>query len=189
MSRLMAPELEDDMVKPAGSAALVLVGAATPLHPEPALFEAMIQGWRRQHAARRLSVPVTRSRELTIRRFQDFCGSWPWEWRSTQLEAWVAQGGWAHSTIRSYEGAIALFLAYVCDPHYSGGRRHRHHRFVARSRRNQVNLHVHPRRSGHQAARPGPAPLPPCWPGAVTTLPTSSLSSFTACNPLRGQHK
>ena len=38
------------MGRPAGSAALVLVGAATPLHPEPALFEAMIEGWRRQHA-------------------------------------------------------------------------------------------------------------------------------------------
>jgi site-specific recombinase XerD len=106
------------MGRPAGSAALVLVGAATPLHPEPALFEAMIEGWRRQHAARRLSPTITRCRERTVRRFQEFTGSWPWEWRSEQLECWVAQGEWAHSTIRSYEGSIALFLAYVCDPRY-----------------------------------------------------------------------
>jgi len=106
------------MGRPAGSAALVLVGAATPLHPAPALFEAMIEGWRRQHAARRLSPVITRCRERTVRRFQEFTGSWPWEWRSEQLEAWVAQGEWAHSTIRSYEGSIALFLAYVCDPRY-----------------------------------------------------------------------
>ena len=41
------------MGRPAGSAALVLVGAATPLHPERALFDAMLVGWGRQHAARR----------------------------------------------------------------------------------------------------------------------------------------
>jgi integrase/recombinase XerC len=31
----------------AGSAALVLVGGATPLRPESALFEAMLGGWGR----------------------------------------------------------------------------------------------------------------------------------------------
>jgi len=56
---------------------LVLVGAATPLHPEPALFDAMIEGWRRQHAARRLSPAITRCRERTVRRFQEFTGAWP----------------------------------------------------------------------------------------------------------------
>lgn len=106
------------VARPAGSAALVLVDAATPLRPEPALFEAMIEGWRRQHAARRLSPTITRCRERVVRRFQAFAGSWPWEWRSEQLDAWVAQGQWAHSTIRAYEGSLALFLDYVCDPRY-----------------------------------------------------------------------
>jgi len=102
----------------AGSAALVLVGEATPLYPEEALFEAMIEGWRRQHSARRLSASITRARERTVRRFTDFCGCWPWQWRAEQLDAWVAQGGWAHSTVRSYEGSVALFLDFVCDPRY-----------------------------------------------------------------------
>jgi site-specific recombinase XerD len=102
----------------AGSAALVLVGEATPLYPEEALFEAMIEGWRRQHSARRLSPSITRARERTVRRFTDFCGSWPWQWRAEQLDGWVAQGGWAHSTVRSYEGSVALFLDFVCDPRY-----------------------------------------------------------------------
>jgi hypothetical protein len=31
----------------------------------------------------------------------------------------VAAGGWAHSTVRSYEGALALFLEYVCVPGHS----------------------------------------------------------------------
>jgi len=102
----------------AGSAALVLAGELTPLHPEPALFEAMIEGWRRQHAARRLSPTITRARERTVRRFAEYAGGWPWQWRAEQLDAWVAQGGWAHSTIRGYQGSLALFLDYVRDPRY-----------------------------------------------------------------------
>ena len=85
------------MGRPEGSAALALVGAATPLHPAPALFEEMINGWGIQHAARRLSPALIRSRERTVRRFQEFCGSWPWEWSSEQLESWIAQGRWAPS--------------------------------------------------------------------------------------------
>jgi integrase/recombinase XerC len=106
------------MGRPAGSAALVLVGTGTPLHPAPALFEAMLEGWRRQQAARRLSPSITVARERVVRRFQEFIGSWPWEWKPAELDAWITRGGWAHSTIRSYQGSIALFLDYVCDPRY-----------------------------------------------------------------------
>ncbi len=106
------------MARSAGSSALVLVGAGTPLHPAPALFEAMLEGWRRQQAARRLSPSITTARQRVVRRFQAFAGSWPWEWQPAQLDDWIAQGRWAHSTIRSYQGAVALFLDYVCDPRY-----------------------------------------------------------------------
>lgn len=106
------------MGRPAGSAALVLVGTGTPLDPAPALFEAMLEGWRRQHVARRLSPSFTNDRQRVVRRFQAFAGSWPWQWQSAQVDAWVAQGQWAHSTIRSYQGAVGLFLDYVCDPRY-----------------------------------------------------------------------
>jgi len=104
--------------RPAGSAALTLVGTASPLHPEPALFDAMIEGWCRQHSARRLSATITRQRVRVVRRFAEFTGAWPWEWRAGQLDSWVAQGRWAQSTVRNYEGSLALFLAYLCDPHY-----------------------------------------------------------------------
>jgi site-specific recombinase XerD len=97
---------------------LVLVEGTTPLRAEPALFEAMIEGWCCQHSARRLSPTITRCRVGVVRRFQLFCGSWPWEWRAEQLDAWVAQGGWAHSTVRNYEGSLALFLDYLCDARY-----------------------------------------------------------------------
>jgi hypothetical protein len=84
----------------------VLVDGAAPLRPEPALFEAMLEGWRRQQAARRLSGPLIEGRVRLVRRFQAFTG------------AWVASGGWAHPTIRSYEGALAVFLDFVCGPRY-----------------------------------------------------------------------
>ena len=106
------------MARLAGSAALVLVDGATPLHPEEALFDAMISGWCRQHSARRLSPTIVRQRVRVVQRFADFTGAWPWERASAQVDTWVAQGSWAHSTVRNYQGALALFLAYACDPRY-----------------------------------------------------------------------
>jgi hypothetical protein len=100
-----------------GSAALVLVDGATPLREEPALFAAMLEGWRRQQLSRRLSSSLIDGRERIVRRFGEF-GGWPWEWSPGQVEAWFAAGGWAHSTVRSYQGARAMFLGYVCDPRY-----------------------------------------------------------------------
>ena len=60
--------------KAAGSAALVLVDGAVPLRPEPALFEAMLEGWRRQQGARRLSGPLIEGRVRLVRRFAAFTG-------------------------------------------------------------------------------------------------------------------
>ena len=106
------------MAKPAGSAGLVLVESAALLYPGETIFEAMLDGWRRQHAARRLSPTITFQRQRTVRRFAEFTGAWPWQWRAEHLDAWVAQGRWAHSTVRSYQGSIAVFLDYLCDPRY-----------------------------------------------------------------------
>jgi integrase/recombinase XerC len=102
----------------AGSAALALVDGVTPLRPEPALFEAMLEGWGLQQRSRRLSVPLVEGRERLVRRFQAFAGAWPWAWTPEQVERWSVSGGWAHSTIRSYQGALAVFLDYVCDARY-----------------------------------------------------------------------
>ncbi len=102
----------------AGSAALSLVTAATPLRRESGLFEAMLAGWAGQQRARRLGESIIGSRDRTVRRFTEFTGGWPWSWSPAQLEAWIDAGGWAHSTVRAYQGAIAAFLDYVCDPRY-----------------------------------------------------------------------
>jgi integrase/recombinase XerC len=75
----------------AGSAALVLVDGATPLRPEPALFRGDAGG---------LAPPAVQPPAERLAR------------------RWPGQVGWAHSTVRSYQGALAMFLAYVCDPRY-----------------------------------------------------------------------
>src|SRR5664280_344962 len=104
-------------MEPSG-AVLALAHDTTPLSAESALFEEMLAGWRRQQISRRLGASLIDQRERTLRRFQAFADGWPWGWRPEQLERWVAQGGWAHSTVRSYQGAIAAFCGYAIDPRY-----------------------------------------------------------------------
>ena len=101
-----------------GDAALVLVEGVQPLRPEPALFESMLEGWRRQQESRRLGSSIIERRERVVRRFQAHTATWPWLWSAEQLDVWVASGGWAHSTTRAYEGALAMFMAYLTDPRY-----------------------------------------------------------------------
>ena len=98
----------------AGSAALTLVTGATPLRVEPALFESMLTGWWTQQITPAGGIDRC-VRDRIIRRFAEFAGGWPWSWTPAQVEAWIASGGWAHSTIRSYQNALAVFLEYVCD--------------------------------------------------------------------------
>ncbi|HLN67026.1 MAG TPA: hypothetical protein VK280_07125 [Streptosporangiaceae bacterium] len=101
-----------------GTLALVAADGSAPVSPGAALLEEMLAGWRRQQQARRLTVRLIGERERVVRQFAEFTGGWPWQWTAAQAEAWVASGGWAHSTVRSYQGALALFLEYVCDPRY-----------------------------------------------------------------------
>jgi integrase/recombinase XerC len=101
-----------------GTLALVAADGSAPVSPGAALLEEMLAGWRRQQQARRLTVRLIGERERVVRQFTAFTGCWPWQWTAARAEAWVASGGWAHSTVRSYEGALALFLEYVCDPRY-----------------------------------------------------------------------
>jgi integrase/recombinase XerC len=79
--------------KAAGPAGLALAGGAVPLRPEPALFEAMLEGWQRQQAARRRTGPLIDGRVRLVRRFAGFTGAWPWQWTPGQVEQWVASGG------------------------------------------------------------------------------------------------
>ncbi|KLL12438.1 hypothetical protein BL254_23805 [Protofrankia sp. BMG5.30] len=69
----------------------MLVDGATPPRAEPALFDAMLAGWRRQQVSRRLGSSIIDGRERVVRRFQEATGGWPWSWTAAQLEAWLAR--------------------------------------------------------------------------------------------------
>lgn len=95
------------------------MGVGAPGEQEARLLEEMLAGWRRQQVARRLDAASTiDGRERVVRRFVEFTQGWPWSWREEQLERWVEVNSWAHSTVRSYQGAVASFLDYVCDARY-----------------------------------------------------------------------
>ncbi len=105
-------------VEQSGVTALALVAGGTPVRVEAALFEEMLGGWRRQQLSRRLGASLIDGRERTVRRFQVFTQGWPWSWRAEDLERWVAQNDWAHSTVRNYQGAVGAFCGYATDPRY-----------------------------------------------------------------------
>ena len=63
-------------------------------------------------------MPLIQGRERLVRRFREFTGAWPWCWTPEQVEGWSVSGGWAHSTIRTYQEALAVFLDYLCDARY-----------------------------------------------------------------------
>ena len=53
-----------------------------------------------------------------MRGFAQSTGVGRWLWRCALWVGCMGGGGWPHSTVRSYQGALAMFLSYVCDPRY-----------------------------------------------------------------------
>ncbi len=107
----------------AGSARLVLAAGAVPLHPAPQTFEAMLEGWHAQQAARGLAASTIADRIRLVRRFARFTNDWPWAWAPADVEEWTVQmrAGTrpvAHSTIRLYQQTLALFMAFAVDVRY-----------------------------------------------------------------------
>ena len=64
-----------------------------PLHLEAALFEALLEGWRRAQGGRHLTEETKRSREAIVRRFQAHANRWPWEWRPLDVDEWMEDLG------------------------------------------------------------------------------------------------
>jgi hypothetical protein len=93
----------------AGSARLALVDGAVLLRPEPAVFEAILAGWRLQQESRLLAAATVDSREKTLRRFQEFTGDYPWRWGPGDIEEWsvaLRSAGRSRTTIRAYQNAL-----------------------------------------------------------------------------------
>lgn len=94
-----------------------------PLRIEAALFDALLEGWRRAQGGRHLTEGTKRAREGIVRRFQAHVERWPWEWQPLDMDEWIEDlgagaGGRAVSTLRSYQGAIRGFMAYLTDDRY-----------------------------------------------------------------------
>ena len=63
-----------------GVARLQLVSGVALLHPEDAVFEAMLDGWHAQRGGRRLAEKTVTDRIARVRSFTEFAGEYPWRW-------------------------------------------------------------------------------------------------------------
>ena len=87
------------------------------------VFEAMLSGWADQQSSRGLADRTIGSRELVVRRFEEFAGRYPWEWLPGDLEDFTTQAKSGQrpatpSTIRGYHSIIRQFRDYLTDPRY-----------------------------------------------------------------------
>jgi len=94
-----------------------------PLRLEAALFDALLEGWRRAQGGRHLTEATKRSRESIVRRFAEHVGRWPWEWQPLDVDEWMEDLGGppqrrAVSTLRGYQGAVRGFMEYLTDERY-----------------------------------------------------------------------
>ncbi|MGY2087927.1 tyrosine-type recombinase/integrase [Nocardia gipuzkoensis] len=101
----------------------MLVGNVFHLDPAAAVFEAMLEGWRRHMSARFLRVTTIGPRVQLIQRLERFSGLYPWQWTPVEGEAFIDHlRGRARpievSTARSYEVGINLFLEFLLDARY-----------------------------------------------------------------------
>jgi hypothetical protein len=72
----------------AGSARLELVSGVAQIHPQDAMVEAMLRGWRAQQAARGLREETVSARERLVRRFLEFTNEYPWTWMPGHVDEW-----------------------------------------------------------------------------------------------------
>ena len=116
------PECEDLSGDAPGAAHLVLAGNVVPLDPAATVFDAMLEGWRRQQSARWIKASTATARLRLVRRFWDYSGLYPWQWTPAEGEAFIdhlrATTVHALSTARAYEVDISLFVEYLLDPRY-----------------------------------------------------------------------
>ncbi|WP_409047085.1 tyrosine-type recombinase/integrase [Microbacterium sp. HA-8] len=104
--------------------ALIQLGANVVPLDEPAyVFQHMVDGWVDQQLSRGLRENTVRPRVRILQRFQEFCGTYPWEWRPGDLEEFTVSamsGARANTkaTIRGYQITIRLFCEYLIDASY-----------------------------------------------------------------------
>lgn len=96
-----------------GAASAVLASGVRFLQPEEAVLDAMLTGWAAQQRSRLLSAQTIEQRALHVRRFVAFTNDYPWKWTPADVEEWssdLVSRGLSHSTVRSYQNAVSVFL-------------------------------------------------------------------------------
>ncbi|MFE0420060.1 tyrosine-type recombinase/integrase [Streptomyces tendae] len=105
-----------------GVARLHVVEGVSMLRPQAAVFEKTLQGFGDHQRARHLAPDTIKSRARIARQVQAFSGGYPWEpvWNHAMFDRWSAMQAKevTTSTLRGYQGDLALYLAYLCDPAY-----------------------------------------------------------------------
>lgn len=105
-----------------GSARLVLLDSVALLRPDEQVFEAMLEGWRKQGLARNLARSTVQARERQVRAFQAHAATFPWEWTALHADEWFADLRSVHhctrSTVRGYQVAVRGFCSFALDPAY-----------------------------------------------------------------------
>ena len=100
--------------------------AVTHIDVQIDIFNKMLHGWDTQMAARNVKQDGREDAIALVRRFAQFCNSYPWDWTPEDFEAWSHHltgtlenpGSVVFSTLRSYQGAIRRFNDYTTDPNY-----------------------------------------------------------------------
>lgn len=110
-----------------GAAHLLLFDRVVYLDPAPAVFDAMIEGWKLQQRTRYLKADTIRDRVALVRRMAEFTNDYPWSWQCADAEAFFAHldtvrgKPLAFSTAAGYQADLRLFCGYVTDPRYGWG--------------------------------------------------------------------
>lgn len=101
---------------------LHVVEGVSMLRPQAAVFEKTLQGFGDHQRARHLAPDTIKSRARVARQVQAFSGGYPWEpvWNHAMFDRWSAMQAKevTTSTLRGYQGDLALYLACLCDPAY-----------------------------------------------------------------------
>ncbi len=111
------------MVDIPGSARVMLVPGIVHLNEPRAVFEAMLTGWGRQQQSRQLADATVLERHRLLQRFQEFTGSYPWDWTAGDVEDFTVSlasgaGRLAIGTIRGYHLTLRMFCDYLIDARY-----------------------------------------------------------------------
>jgi integrase/recombinase XerC len=105
-----------------GAASAELVDGVRQLHPQEAMVEAMLRGWRAQQSARGLRERTIEARERLVRRFLAFTNEYPWQWSPANVDEWTltltAEHHLASATIRGYQTELRMFTEYLTDARY-----------------------------------------------------------------------